>query len=931
MKNPFLYIFLMLANGMSLPVFAQGGSPGKADSTLHGTVIGRAFDSAHNYSLHSATVALYNSKDSFRLLTYGLTDNFGRFTLSNVPIDTAVRLVLSYTGYEYRIKTFSLSRNHPSLDLGTIALLPAAQSLQEAHVVFIPPVRLNNDTLEFNPRAFSMDKNAVVEDLLRQLPGITVWGDGSISVNGRVVKSVLVNGKPFFGGGARIATQNIPKESVDKIQSYQRKEDPSNTADTITEINIKLKKESSRGIFGKVGAGIGTDQRKEGDAALNFFSPQTQLALVGAGNNVNKVASDVKTLIENSTYKGVGTALDYQPDLRSPGQTTPTEIGFTFQQDFLPVQAQQDFSRLSSDYFYAHRRNNLLTSTLTTTALNAGNSLFRQDSAVSNDVSSSHSFNSKYEHKIGNGTYNIGASLQSRTSSNDRSSSAAVFDRQGDLQSRNQLAVNASQQDRQFNVSGAFGRLADLSFSAGNSNTTRHLNTAFNSYDNSSPSSSYDRAYYLANNFWDSRLFFTSDKLISISIKGWQIAYLDFQNELVIHGLSKDNKVYDVTSPQAKLTNGYLTAKNHYFSISDIPAAKFSRGFGRNLSNRYSRYTEISLLVKEQVFSNRNNSTHNFQQFDRTYARFVPSLNFRYKNYQHTRYLDTWDLTLSSTYEYPSLDQLTALADSTDTYNIYLGNPLLKPSRRQQLSFVFTHDSFRPDRPLQYDLSLNVGAVRDFISDSSITYPDGRNLDYSVNLDSYRYATLKAELRKPFKFKDHTFQLETANSAGLTRYPGYINHLLAISNQFTNTTNASIRYSHKSSLALKLEESFSLYRSSLRNVNENTYISSSATSRLTASWAFLKGLTLSSNIAYSDYASSGAKSVKFTMWNASATYRFLPARNAELKFSAFDLLRQNTGSINTGSANVFVIGRTNALQQYFMLTLSWFPRKFGLK
>jgi hypothetical protein len=715
---------------------------------------------------------------------------------------------------------------------------------------------MNHDTLEFNPRAFSMDKNAVVEDLLRQLPGVTVWGDGAISVNGRLVKSVLVNGKPFFGGGARIATQNIPKESVDKIQSYQRKEDPSDASDTITEINIKLKKESSQGIFGKVGAGYGTDQRKEGDANLNIFSPRTQLALIAASNNVNKIASDVRTLIENSTYKGVGTALDYQPDLRSPGQTTRTEAGFTFQRDFLPVQAQQDVNRLSSDYFYAHRRNGLTTNTLTTTALNAGNSLFRQDSAVSDDVLSSHSFNSKYEHKIGKTAYNIDASLQSHSSSEDRSSSAAVFDQQGSLQSHNILASDASSQDRQVTVSSAFGQWVNLSFSAGSSNTAKHLNTAFNSNGSSTPSTAYNRSYHLADHFWDSRLFFTTDKLIRISINGWQIAWLDFQNELVTHHLSRDNKVYDITSPQTQIANSYLTAQNHYFSISDIPAAKFSRGFGRNLSNRYSKYTEISLLLKEQVFSNRNNSTHDFQHFDRTYARFVPSLNIKYKNYQHARHMDTWDLSFSSFYEYASADQLTALADSTDAYNIFLGNPLLKPADRRQFSLNFTHDSFRPGQPLRYDISLNVGTVRDFITDSSITYPDGRNLTYPVNLDGYRYVALKAGLRKPFKFKDHTFQLETFNTAGFTRYPSEINHILAISNQFNNTTNASISYSLRNSLALMFEESFSLFQSTLRNVNENIYVNSSSTSRLSASWTVLKGLTLSSNIAYNDYASS---------------------------------------------------------------------------
>ncbi|QEC73518.1 Plug domain-containing protein [Arachidicoccus ginsenosidivorans] len=101
---------------------------------------------------------------------------------------------------------------------------------------------MNGDTLEFNADAFHLDPNAVAEDLLRKLPGVVVWGDGTITVHGREVSRVLVNGKPFFGGDTKVATQNLPKKAVEKVQVYQQSKNKDNPLDSITEVNIQLKK-----------------------------------------------------------------------------------------------------------------------------------------------------------------------------------------------------------------------------------------------------------------------------------------------------------------------------------------------------------------------------------------------------------------------------------------------------------------------------------------------------------------------------------------------------------------------------------------------------------------------------------------------------------------------------------------------------------------
>ncbi|QEC72362.1 hypothetical protein FSB73_12455 [Arachidicoccus ginsenosidivorans] len=161
-------------------------------------------------------------------------------------------------------------------------------------------------------------------------------GDGAITVNGRPVPSVLVNGKPFFGGNAKISTQNISKEAVDKIQVYS-KNNQNHNSDSTLEANIQLKKGHEKGYFGKMIIGEGTTHRHNLLGNINIYNNKFQLGVIGTNNNVNNFTNDINTLIANSTYKGIGASLDLQPDFESEGNNKTLSTGFTLRNEIKKI------------------------------------------------------------------------------------------------------------------------------------------------------------------------------------------------------------------------------------------------------------------------------------------------------------------------------------------------------------------------------------------------------------------------------------------------------------------------------------------------------------------------------------------------------------------------------------------------------------------
>src|ERR1043165_9643397 len=251
-----------------------------------GTLKGKITDSSTSKPLGLATITVFKEVDT-AIITYRLSTPDGEFKVPGLPFDINCRVVISYSGYDVFRKEFTITNTQSTLDLGTIPLVTVSKTLDEVLVIAErPPVIIKKDTIEFNASAFKTLPNALVEDLLKKLPGVQVDRDGNITVNGKPVNRILVDGKTFFGDDPKMATRNLPANVIDKIQVTDDKEELMRNGDDNLNnvgkvINITLKKGVKKGWFGKLYAGKGTGDLYEAGGIANIFRDTLQLSFLG--------------------------------------------------------------------------------------------------------------------------------------------------------------------------------------------------------------------------------------------------------------------------------------------------------------------------------------------------------------------------------------------------------------------------------------------------------------------------------------------------------------------------------------------------------------------------------------------------------------------------------------------------------------------------
>lgn len=223
------------------------------------SIKGLCFDSITRKPLALTTISVYNKRDT-SLLTYRLSNDKGSFEFILKGIDKNLYYIF-FNHEGYRPKRIYLSNTNNSIL--NIGLEPISKSLGEV-VVFSEklPIQFRKDTIEFNANSFKTLPTALVEDLLKKLPGVDIDRDGNISVNGKAVNRILIDGREFFGNNVKLATRNLPANIIDKINVYPDSEEmdanPLKSKALIGQvINLKFKKEIKAGYFGKLFAGFG--------------------------------------------------------------------------------------------------------------------------------------------------------------------------------------------------------------------------------------------------------------------------------------------------------------------------------------------------------------------------------------------------------------------------------------------------------------------------------------------------------------------------------------------------------------------------------------------------------------------------------------------------------------------------------------------------
>ena len=911
-----------------------------------GEIRGSVRDQAQDSILKSATVAIYKAKDS-SLVAVRLTDAKGEFSIVGVPADIVLRLVVSYIGFESRERSFTLTAAKDQIDVGAIGLLPRSTTLAEV-VVGPPPVRMKGDTLEFNSEAFKLGPIAQAEDLLRVLPGVTMWmADGTITVNGKKISEVLVNGKPFFGTDSKVALQNLPKNIVEKIQVYQRANPDLEKKDSASILDIRLKKGKDFGYFGKLDAGYGTSGHYESNATLNYFNGRNQVGAVFTSNDVNKVAGDLSYVLRNNTFKGAGANTEYQSNFSVPGVNTFTSAGVLLQHDFVDTPSYKNKNELAGVYFYNNRGQHLKQTTRTTTTVNDTTTFNTSSLNESHSNSFSQQENLKYEKIFKDNWLTVEGIHQSTNSNSSGQQEGIRTDRTNLPLSRQTSSIRSDGSNNSYNILATLMNYMTMKRKWNSSYIISYQGYFFNNSSTQKNQTSYlvnadsgqntfiNRIYHPVTDQTNQTLYFRLPNLgmLLLGESNSKTTSIGIENRVNVTTGKNNNAVYDQNETTNVFSlNDILSNRQHDLAYEFKPSLSLGKNWMKQdpkYPNRGTFYGQI--LLTEDLYGYKSWSVQSIQNLTRTYQTFIPSANLNY-NVSRPDHNSSARIAFSTEMKYPYLQQLAPLVDNSNPSYIRYGNINLQQQKTENLELFYGYGFSKPRSNYSLASAIRGSSSNSYLSSSMIIDSLGRTQYTPVNVRGYRRLSIVLNLKGNFVGADaNKLQIQATLTPEYTieHSPRYVNRQFSYYDNLNVVVTPTLNITYKDWLTINVMEREGWTRSTQTNRNTFPLTNHTSSTELSGWIKVTRSFSLASNINYTSNTSTASPRTAFTLWNASASYRFFKDQTGELKFSALDLLHQNTALTNSAIDNTITHGNSNLLQQYFMLTAAWHPRKFG--
>ena len=342
---------------LAVCAFGLAGTSGSLQAQEEYHVTGIVQDTAGAPISGAMAVAL-TAADSV-LAKYALTTGDGSFRLGRLPVGAYI-LQVTLIGHQTVRRPFELADS--DIDAGVVTMRTMAVEMDPLVVsVEQVPFVVRRDTLSYNVAAFETPPNAMVEDLLKRLPGIDVDNDGTITAQGEEVENVLVDGREFFGPDPTIATRNLPADAVRQVDVFDKQSDVAEftgipDGDDERTIDLRLHEDARAGRFGRLSGGFGrdvdNDLRYEGRININRFSPTMQLSLAANTDNVNRenfaaseLFSALGALGQLGGLGGLGRGGFGGGSSGAPGFTESLGVGLNANRDF------DDSGWIRSSYF----------------------------------------------------------------------------------------------------------------------------------------------------------------------------------------------------------------------------------------------------------------------------------------------------------------------------------------------------------------------------------------------------------------------------------------------------------------------------------------------------------------------------------------------------------------------------------------------------
>ena len=892
------------------------------------TIEGTIMDSIIKRTLTSATVSLAKAKDS-ALISFTRANDDGFFQIKNVAPGKYL-LSVSYVGYQHLWLGIKVGATE-KLSLGNIYLADASQMSTVTVTARRPPVVINGDSIEFNSENFKTVPNAVVEDMLKKMPGIEVDKAGAITVNGKSVTKVYVNGKEFFTGDPKMATKNLPADAVDKIQVYDRKSDQAmftgiDDGNEETAINIKTKKDRKQSTFGKVNASAGVPGRFDSQSNINRINNDEQFSVIGTANNTNRQAfnnGDVSNFSGGGGggRGGGGVTINFSgggggSDANTQGVANTYSLGGNYSNVLNASKMDFNVNANASDI----ERNNISNSY--TQNLTPGN-LFNRSSA-SNSISRSQQvrLGMTIDNKVSESfSYKYTPSISSQHNTSNGISSSTTMLPDGTL--TNATNSTTSNITDAFNVSNTLLLRKKLEKKGRTISST--LTQGFNN-SSSNGSQFTDQLFYTAGiKTKDSLLDQKNNRKGITQTYSVNLVYtepigkkslLEFNAFVNLNIGSTSKKVYDKNGGM-----GLYDALNNRLTNEYSSEYTYSGG-GMNYRLNQKKYNFSTGFSLQDAYLNGENTSaktkirHDFKDI-------LPSAVFVY-NFSQTQ---NFRFNYRTSTNQPSLTQLQPVLDQSNINNQTIGNPDLKRSYTNNLSISYFSTKVLAQR--NFFALLNAQFINNSIVNYDSVLPSRVILSKPVNVNgAYR---INGTMNYGFGIK----QIYSRFNFGIN---GGINNNISYSNGLLNTTliksfGPSFTYTYAldevMDINLTARHSYSTTSNKLNTALNTNYVTRVYGADVTNYLPFEMVINQSLNYTINEGRAPGYNT-SVPIWNASISKFFMKNKRAELKISAFDILNKNVGVSRNVSQNQIVDQSYNVINQYFLIGFTYSLQKSGL-
>lgn len=859
------------------------------------------------FPLTDVSITIGNKADSTKI-TSTFTDENGEFNLSLSTLDKPFYIIVDDPIEGIYTRSFNnLTQN---LDLGTIVLSPQTYQLKEVLLTTNEPVVIKNDTIEYNASSYKVKPNANLEALLRELPGVDIDDDGKITVNGKEVNEILIDGEPFFGTDGKIALENLPADIIKKIQvsdfkSRNEKFSGEKSRSDKSSINITLQEDKKQGYMVKGTVGYGTDDRYEANIMANYFKGSRRLSLIGSSNDI--ASTGLATGAGSFGRGGMGKR-------GGNGITNSSSIGLNYNDkinDYFTVGGNYNFDHSYNKNDNYTRQENLLPDNIYTTESNT----------ISKSKNFNHKFGSTLEWNKNLTKIYFNPSFSHGTSSSTRDFDSQSTDENGEL--RNE----------------SFGSNKNESKNNGfNSEVTLYRGFKDKSYLNASVKASIDDRNQ-NNRINTSTLFYNSDReddirnqLEKVNTKNNSISADLFYTYPIADSLkfavgTKYEYNYNENDNQ---TWEYDPLLNDFIVRNDI----FSR-YNEMKQNKVSPYAELqlnkskfsgTLRAGSDFYNQENYGFYTGSAYNLTVREMLPALqaNLRYK---------AGNNNLSFNYNYntslASTTQLLAIENLSDPLNIFVGNPDLDPNKSHQLSLNFSN----------FDRKTRQGINANF----TYTYNQSSIVNYSYVDEDLITRSTYTNMEGNYRLNGNLFWSKQLNKAAnklnlnVGLYSSYARQQAFRNSQLYTAYNSSItpsvRLTYNWNNYITLSPSYNLRYSKTNYYNytldEQTNTVHNFSLRAITTWP--KNLTWTNEFSYNNNSRMAAGFKRdFFLWNMQMMYSFFNNK-MEAGVKVFDILNQNNSYTRTISDEYIRDERNNILTRFVMFSVTFNLNQFGGK